>query len=164
MSGIKPAHLTFEEAATMPIVFLTAYYALHELGRLRAGERVLIHSATGGVGLAALQLAQQACAEGRSIGVEVFATAGNPEKRAFLRDLGVKLVMDSRSLAFADEVMAYTDGQGVDLVLNTLPGETIASSISILRAGGRFIDISNIYSDSKVGLRAFQKRLIFLRL
>lgn len=150
----KPADFTFEEAATMPIVFLTAYYALHELGRLRAGERVLIHSATGGVGLAALRLAQQ-------IGADVFATASNPEKRAFLRHLGVKLVMDSRSLVFADEIMAETNGQGIDLVLNTLPGETIPSSLSLLRAGGRFIDISNIYSDSKVGLRAFQKGLSF---
>lgn len=150
----KPTHLTFSEAATIPIVFLTAYVALHEFARLRAAERILIHSATGGVGLAALQLA-------KATGAEIFATAGNPQKRELLRVLGVKLVMDSRSLLFADEVMEYTNGQGVDVVLNTLPGETIASSMSTLRSGGRFIDISNIYTDSKVGLRAFQKGLSF---
>src|SRR5262249_5010463 len=67
---LKPTHLTFEEAATLPIVFFTAYYALHHLGRLQAGERVLIHAGAGGVGLAAIQLAQRA-------GAEIFATAGS---------------------------------------------------------------------------------------
>jgi malonyl CoA-acyl carrier protein transacylase len=95
----KPEALSFAEAAAMPIVFLTAYYALCQLGRMRAGERVLIHAGTGGVGQAAIQLAQHA-------GAEIFATAGTPEKRAYLRDQGIGHVMDSRSLAFADEVLA----------------------------------------------------------
>jgi hypothetical protein len=109
----KPAHMSFEEAATMPVVFLTAYYALHYLARMRAGERVLIHAAAGGVGLAALQIAQH-------VGAEVFATAGSPEKQELLRLLGVQHVMDSRSLAFADQAMEITGGQGVDIVLNSL--------------------------------------------
>src|SRR5262249_48644748 len=90
-----PDHLTFEDAATIPVTFLTAHYALDHLGRMAAGEKVLIHAAAGGVGLAAVQLALRA-------GCEVFATAGSEEKRALLLALGVRHVMDSRSLAFAD--------------------------------------------------------------
>src|SRR5262245_11143375 len=99
----KPAHLSMIEAATIPIAFLTAYYALHYLGRLEKGERVLIHSASGGVGLAAVQLAQRA-------GAQIFATAGTSEKREMLRSLGIEYVMDSRSLDFADQVMESTGG------------------------------------------------------
>ncbi|MCP4702829.1 MAG: SDR family NAD(P)-dependent oxidoreductase [Gammaproteobacteria bacterium] len=150
----KPAHLNFEEAATLPIVFWTAYYALHNLTKINQGERILIHAATGGVGLFAIQIAQQA-------GAEIFATAGNPEKRRFLQSIGIRQVMDSRSLAFADEIMERTHGEGVDIILNSLPGQTIAKSMSLLKPCGRFIDISNIYSDSQVGLRPFQKDLSF---
>ena len=90
-----------------PVAFLTAHYALRASGRSGPGERVLIHAAAGGVGLAAVQLAQRA-------GAEVFATAGSPEKRAYLRSLGVAHVFDSRSLDFADECMSATGGRGVD--------------------------------------------------
>jgi len=150
----KPDHLSFEEAATIPITFLTAYYSLHYLGRMQAGDRVLIHAAAGGVGLAAIQLAQRA-------GAEVFATAGTPAKRDLLRALGVKYVMDSRSLAFADEVREATGGQGVDIVLNSLAGEAIPKSLSVLSAYGRFIEIGkrDIYEDSKLGLRPFRNNL-----
>jgi acyl transferase domain-containing protein/acyl carrier protein len=150
----KPDQISFEEAATIPITFLTAYYSLHYLGRMQAGDRVLIHAAAGGVGLAAIQLAQRA-------GAEVFATAGTPAKRDLLRALGVKYVMDSRSLAFANEVMAFTGGQGVDIVLNSLAGEAIPKSLSILSAYGRFVEIGkrDIYEDSKLGLRPFRNNL-----
>jgi hypothetical protein len=90
----KPDRLSDVEGATIPIAFLTAYYALHEVGRIQTDERILIHSASGGTGLAAVQLAQRA-------GAEIFATAGSPEKREFLRSLGVPHVMNSRSLDFA---------------------------------------------------------------
>ncbi|MBI3779503.1 MAG: zinc-binding dehydrogenase, partial [candidate division NC10 bacterium] len=130
----KPPQYRFEEAATLPIAFLTAHYALNHLGRLSGGDRVLIHSATGGVGLAAIQLARQ-------VGAEIFATAGTPEKRDFLRSLGIQHVMDSRSLAFADEVMERTGGQGVDVVLNSLSGEAIRKGLGILRDYGRFLEI-----------------------
>jgi len=152
----KPAHISFEEAATIPLVFVTAYYALHELGRIRNGERILIHAAAGGVGLAAIQLAQKA-------GAEIFATAGSQEKREFLHSLGVYHVMDSRSLAFADEVMELTGGKGVDIVLNSLAGEAIPLSISVLSAYGRFIEIGkqDIYGNSKLGLRPFRNNLSF---
>ena len=129
-----PAGLGFVEAATVPVAFLTAEYALNRLGRMAAGERVLIHAAAGGVGLAAVQLAQRA-------GAVIFATAGSPEKRRFLESLGVRHVFDSRSLAFADEVRERTGGEGVDLVLNSLAGPFIPKSLEVLRVGGRFLEI-----------------------
>lgn len=135
--AMKPARLSFEQVVTIPVAFITAYYALHHLGRLSKGERVLIHAAAGGVGLAAVQLAQQA-------GAEIFATAGSPEKREFLHSLGVSHVMDSRSLAFADEVIARTGGSGVDVVLNSLAGEFIPKSLSTLAPGGRFLEIGKV--------------------
>jgi NADPH:quinone reductase-like Zn-dependent oxidoreductase/acyl carrier protein len=145
-----------EDAATIPIVFLTAHYALNHLGRMQAGERVLIHAAAGGVGMAALQLAQRA-------GAEVFATAGSPEKRALLESLGVRHVMDSRSLDFAGEVLRRTGGEGVDLVLNSLAGEAIPKSLSVLRPYGRFLEIGkrDIYGDMRLSLLPFQKSLSY---
>ncbi len=153
----KPAHTTFEEAVTMPVVFLTASYALHHLARIQAGERVLIHAAAGGVGLAALQIAQHA-------GAEVFVTAGSHEKREFLRFLGVQHVMDSRSLAFADQIMEITGGQGVDIVLNSLAGKAIAKGMSCLAPYGRFLELGkrDIYQNSKLGLWGFRKNASFL--
>src|SRR5262249_42111255 len=97
MVAPKPANGSFEEAAGFPIAFLTAHFALNHVGRMRAGERVLIHAAAGGVGLAAVRLAQLA-------GAEIFATAGSDEKRDYLRSLGIRHVFDSRSLAFAQDI------------------------------------------------------------
>jgi NADPH:quinone reductase-like Zn-dependent oxidoreductase/SAM-dependent methyltransferase/acyl carrier protein len=152
----KPSHLTFEEASTIPVAFTTAYYALHDLARLSRGERVLIHAASGGVGLAAVQIAQQ-------LGAEIFATAGNEEKRDFLRTIGIRRVTDSRSLAFADDVLAWTQGAGVDVVLNSLSGEAQAVGIGLLAPYGRFVEIGkfDIYANSRLGLRAFRKNLSF---
>lgn len=152
----KPEALSFAEAVTIPAAFITAYYTLCHLAGLRQGERVLIHAATGGVGMAALQVARQA-------GAQVFATAGSPHKREFLRDLGVPVVMDSRSLDFADEVLEYTDGQGVDVVLNSLAGEFLWKSLSTLAPYGRFIEIGqrDILENSQIGLRPFQKNRSF---
>lgn len=130
----KPNQFSFAEAATIPITFLTAYYALHHLAKIQPGERVLIHAAAGGVGLAAVQLAQLS-------GAEIFATAGNPEKRAFLKSLGVQHVFDSRSLDFAEAVMTQTQGQGVDVILNSLADEFIPKSFATLKEGGRFLEI-----------------------
>lgn len=152
----KPAGLTHEEGAALPIVFLTAHHALVNLARLEAGERVLIHAAAGGVGLAALQIAQAA-------GAEVFATAGSDRKRDRLRSLGVKHVMDSRSLDFVDRVREATGGEGIDVVLNSLPGEAIDASLGLLRAYGRFCEIGkiDIYQDRKIGLLPFQDNLSY---
>jgi acyl transferase domain-containing protein/NADPH:quinone reductase-like Zn-dependent oxidoreductase/acyl carrier protein len=129
-----PAHLGFEEAATIPICFATAQLALRRLAQLKRGERVLIHAAAGGVGIAAIQIA-------RAVGAEIFATAGSPRKREYLKSLGIEHVMDSRSLAFADQIMKQTGGQGIDVVLNSLTGDAIAASLSVLRPGGRFLEL-----------------------
>ncbi|MEP6999079.1 MAG: SDR family NAD(P)-dependent oxidoreductase [bacterium] len=153
----RPPTLTAEQAAAIPLVFVTAHYGLNTLAKMKAGERVLIHSASGGVGLAAIQLAQR-------VGAEVFATAGTPEKRALVRSLGVHHVMDSRSLAFAEEIMRITGGEGVDIVLNTLPGQAIEKGLSVLRANGRFLEIGrrDIWQNSKIGLRHFTRNLTLI--
>ena len=151
-----PRNLSFEEAAGIPIVFLTADYALNGLARLAEGERVLIHSATGGVGLAAVQLAQR-------VGAEVFGTAGSPEKRDYLREIGVEHVMDSRSLDFVEEIREQTEGEGVDVVLNALAGDFIRASIELLRPFGRFLEIGkrDIYAHMDLDLYPFHKNLAY---
>ncbi|HLF25328.1 MAG TPA: type I polyketide synthase [Anaerolineae bacterium] len=130
----KPANLSFEEAVTIPTTFLTAYYGLHHLADIKAGDRVLIHAAAGGVGLAAVQLALRA-------GAEVFGTAGSPEKRAYLESIGVPHVLNSRTLDFANEIKALTNGAGVHIVLNSLADDFIPKSLSVLADGGCFLEI-----------------------
>ncbi|GIV97567.1 MAG: polyketide synthase [Herpetosiphonaceae bacterium] len=151
-----PPGLTPEEGAGLITAFGTTHYCLNHLAKLKKGERVLIHSATGGVGLAAIQLAQL-------IGAEIFATAGTPEKRDYLRSLGIKHVMDSRSLEFADEIMEITNGEGVDVVLNSLPGEGIRKGLAVLRPFGRFIEIGkrDILQNSPIGLGFLEKNISF---
>jgi acyl transferase domain-containing protein/acyl carrier protein len=130
----KPDSLDWDESVTIPVAFLTAEYCLHRLANLAPSERILIHSATGGVGLAAVQIAQ-------AIGAEIYATAGTAEKRAYLHDLGISNVFDSRSLAFAENIKEQTAGEGIDVVLNALTGEYIIAGLSLLRPGGRFVEI-----------------------
>ncbi len=129
-----PAGISIAEAASIPVAYLTAFYGLHRLARIKAGDRVLIHAAAGGVGLAAVQLAQRA-------GAEIFATAGNVEKQEYLRALGIAHVFNSRSTGFAPEIMHLTEGQGVDIVLNSLAGEFIQKSVSVLASGGCFLEL-----------------------
>ena len=111
--------------------FLIADYALTT--RMTAGNAVLILAA-GGLGLSAVQMAQRA-------GVEIFATAGSPQKRGYLQSLGITHIMSSRTLDFADEVMERTGGQGVDIVLNSLTGDFIPKSLSTLAQGGTFLEV-----------------------
>jgi len=151
-----PEGLSIEDAAAVPAAFVTARFGLiHEAG-LAAGERVLIHSASGGVGLAAIQVA-------RFAGAEVFATAGTPEKRAWLRELGVAHVYDSRSLSFADEVMADTGGEGVDVVLNSLAGEALAKGLAVLRNRGRFVELGvrDMQQNRRLAMAPFRNNLAF---
>jgi NADPH:quinone reductase-like Zn-dependent oxidoreductase/malonyl CoA-acyl carrier protein transacylase/SAM-dependent methyltransferase len=152
----KPDGLMLEEATTIPLVFITVYYALHHLARIQKGDKILIHAAAGGVGLAAIQLARHA-------GAEIFATAGTSEKREFLRAIGVGYVMDSRSLTFADQIMELTGGNGVDIVLNSLAGEALPKSLSILAPYGRFVELGkrDIDQNNKLGLKPFQNNLSF---
>ena len=128
--------MSFHELATIPIAFATVAVSF-ELAQLNAGDRVLVHAASGGVGLAAVQFLQAA-------GAEVFATASKP-KQEFLRALGIEHVFDSRTLEFGKEVIAATDGVGVDIVLNSLTSEGfIEASLDCLSQHGRFIEIGRL--------------------
>ena len=150
----KPAQVSFEEAATLPVAFMTAWYALHKLGRIQRGESILIHSAAGGVGLAAMQIARQA-------GATIYATAGSEEKRRYLRRLGARQVFDSRTTAFAAEIRRATKGRGVDLVLNSLAGDAIAKGFASLAPGGRFLEIGkrDVYANTAIGLRPLRNNV-----
>ncbi|TBN48335.1 SDR family NAD(P)-dependent oxidoreductase [Hansschlegelia quercus] len=151
-----PDSISFEEGATIPVCFLTAYYALHHLAQIRKGEWVLIHGGAGGVGLAALQIALWR-------GAKVIATAGSDEKRDLLRALGATHVLSSRSLEFVDEVKAITGGEGVDVVLNSLFGEAMERSLSVLRPFGRFLELGkrDYYANSRLGLRPFRRNISY---
>lgn len=142
-----PASLSLTEAVTVPVAFVTANYALNHLAHIGAQDRILIHSAAGGVGQAALQVAQQA-------GAEIFATA-SPQKWDFLKSLGIKHVMNSRSLDFVDQVMSLTQGQGVTIVLNCLTGEFIPHSLSLLSPQGHFLEMGkqDIWTPAQVRQR-----------
>ncbi|MFH8617243.1 SDR family NAD(P)-dependent oxidoreductase [Streptomyces sp. NPDC017979] len=151
-----PARLSVEEALTLPAAYLTAYYGLFELARLAPGERVLIHAATGGVGLAAVQLA-------RWRGAEVFATAGSPQKRALLKALGVRHVADSRTTDFAQQFTDATRGAGMHVVLNSLSGEAIPRNLALLAPYGRYVELSkkDLIENSPIGLLPFSRNLTF---
>ena len=152
----KPARVGFEEAATVPIAFVTAWYALHHLARIRPGERILIHAAAGGVGQAAVQVARLA-------GAEVYATAGNPEKKAWLEAQGVRFVSDSRSTAFAGEILAATGGRGVDVVLNSLTGPAVECGLELLSPCGRFVELAkrDIHAGAVLPLAPFRKNIAY---
>src|SRR5262249_37254721 len=129
-----PPGIGLAQGATIPVAFVTAELALREL-KLQAGQRILIHAASGGVGLAARQLAPAA-------GAEIFATASRP-KQGYLRSIGVKHVFDSRSTDFAAGILAATDGRGVDAVLNSLTGKGfIEATLDALSPDGRFVELS----------------------
>ena len=152
----KPRGMAFAEAAALPLAYVTAIYALERVAQLQRGERVLIHSATGGVGLAALAVAERA-------GAEIFATAGSDAKRAYLRERGIPHVMDSRTLDFAAEIKAATAGRGVDVVLNSLSGDAIRAGLSVLAPRGRFLEIgkADIYRRGELPLDAFRDNISF---
>lgn len=154
--AIIPEGWSFEAATTVPTVFFTVYYALKQLADLQPGERVLIHGAAGGVGIAAIQLA-------RHLGAEIYATAGSDEKRDFVKLLGADRVFDSRSLAFADDILAATDGEGVDVVLNSLAGEAMRRSIDVLKPFGRFLELGkrDFFENTPIGLRPFKSNISY---
>jgi acyl transferase domain-containing protein/NADPH:quinone reductase-like Zn-dependent oxidoreductase/SAM-dependent methyltransferase/acyl carrier protein len=154
--ALKPSALSFEAAAGLPAAYVTAWYSLVHLARLRPGERVLIHAAAGGVGLAAVRIAQW-------LGAEIFATAGSPQKRQFLQEIGVRHVMDSRSFLFADEIHQITNGDGIDVVLNSLSGDFIVKSLGLLRRHGRFLELGkrDIFRNTALGLGTFANYIAF---
>ncbi|MEN3222165.1 sulfolipid-1 biosynthesis phthioceranic/hydroxyphthioceranic acid synthase [Mycolicibacterium porcinum] len=151
-----PVGLTDAQAAALTIATSTAYYGLNDMARIKAGDKVLIHSATGGVGQAAMAIA-------RAAGAEIFATAGSEQRRQLLRDMGVEHVYDSRTLDFADQIRQDTQGYGVDIVLNSVTGAAQRAGLELLAFGGRFAEIGkrDIYGDTRLGLFPFRRNLSF---
>lgn len=155
MWDVPPAW-SLEEAATVPVAYATAYYALAVRGRMRRGEAVLVHAGTGGVGQAAIAIALHA-------GCTVFTTVGTADKRAFLRERFPELpdahVGNSRDCSFEQLVLRRTRGRGVDLVLNSLAGDKLQASLRCLAAGGRFLEIGklDLSADSPLGMAVLLK-------
>ncbi|MBB5936996.1 type I polyketide synthase [Streptomyces zagrosensis] len=130
-----PEGWSYQQAAAVPIAYLTAWYGLAHLGRVQAGESVLIHAATGGVGTAAVQIA-------RHLGAEVYATA-SPGKHPVLNEMGIDQAhrANSRDLDFETAIREATGGRGVDVVLNSLTGEFVDASLRLLAEGGRLLEM-----------------------
>ncbi|MEU7161912.1 type I polyketide synthase [Streptomyces chrestomyceticus] len=151
-----PDGMSLNDAAALPMAYLTAWYGLRHLAHLQAGERVLIHCASGGMGLAAVNVA-------RLCGAEVWATAGTESKRGYLRDLGIAQVLNSRTPNFADDIRRITGGQGVDVVWNCLAGPAQAAGVELLAPGGRFLELGkkDIYAGSRLSLLPFGRALAF---
>jgi polyketide synthase 5 len=151
-----PAGLTDHQAVAVSTGHATAWYGLHDQARIAAGDRVLIHSATGGVGQAAVAIA-------RAAGAEIFATAGSPKRRELLHRMGIEHVYDSRSTHFAELIRRDTDGYGVDIVLNSLTGAAQRSGFELLADGGRFVEIGkrDVYANARLGMYPFRRNLTF---
>ncbi|HEY2197794.1 MAG TPA: sulfolipid-1 biosynthesis phthioceranic/hydroxyphthioceranic acid synthase, partial [Mycobacterium sp.] len=151
-----PAGLTDHHAVAVSTGHATAWYALHDQARISAGERVLIHSATGGVGQAAVAIA-------RAAGAEIYATAGSPERRELLRSMGIDHIYGSRSTDFAELIRRDTDGYGVDIVLNSLTGAAQRTGFELLADGGRFVEIGkrDVYANARLGMYPFRRNLTF---
>ncbi|MGZ8190185.1 MAG: SDR family NAD(P)-dependent oxidoreductase [Methylococcaceae bacterium] len=151
-----PDKIGYAAAATIPSTFFTVYYALHYQARLQPGEKILIHGAAGGVGIAAIQIA-------RWLGAEIYATVGSDEKRDFLRLMGIKHIHDSRSLSFAEEILLKTEHRGVDVVLNSLAGEAINRNFQVLKPFGRFLELGkrDFYENTHIGLRPFRNNISY---
>jgi acyl transferase domain-containing protein/acyl carrier protein len=150
------AQLSVTDSASIPTIFLTAFYALNDVAHLRKGEAVLIHAAAGGVGLAAIQVAQW-------LGATIIATVGSEEKRQYLRSIGVEHIFNSRTLDFADGIRKVTNGRGVDVVLNSLSKETIIKSLEVMAPLGRFVEIGkrDIVQNIRMPMLAFNRNLSY---
>ncbi|XP_052751905.1 fatty acid synthase-like [Galleria mellonella] len=138
LSWVIPKEWTLEEAATVPITYLTVYYAIAIVGQVQRGESILIHAGSGGVGQAAINMALH-------YGCEVFTTVGTPEKRALIKKLFPQLkdshIGNSRDTSFEQMIRKETNGEGVDLVLNSLSDDKLHASVRCLRYRGRFLEI-----------------------
>lgn len=154
-----PPNMSFETAASIPVVYCTAYYGLIDLGRLCEGEKVLIHAAAGGVGQAAIQLAQM-------LGAEIFATVGSPEKKQFIMEsygIPEDHIFSSRDASFGPGIRDATSGKGVDVVLNSLAGDLLRESWDCIAHFGRFIEIGkrDITSNTRLEMTKFQHNASF---
>ncbi|HEX4464467.1 MAG TPA: medium chain dehydrogenase/reductase family protein [Solirubrobacterales bacterium] len=148
-----PDRLSFEQGAAFPVNYGTAYAALIVMGSLREGDRVLIHAAAGGVGIAATQIA-------RNVGAEIFGTA-SPSKHDAIRAQGVTHAIDYRSQDFAAETMRITAGEGVDLIIDALGPTSFRKDYRLLRSGGRVVmyGLSEVTKESGRDLPAALKSL-----
>nr|XP_023412547.1 LOW QUALITY PROTEIN: fatty acid synthase [Loxodonta africana] len=155
-----PSGWTLEEAASVPVVYATAYYSLVVRGRIQRGETVLVHSGSGGVGQAAIAIAL-------SLGCRVFTTVGSAEKREYLQARFPQLNKDSfansRDTSFEQHVLRHTAGRGVDLVLNSLAEEKLQASVRCLAQHGRFLEIGKIdlFNNTALGMAIFLKNVTF---
>ncbi|KAF9885185.1 hypothetical protein FE257_000636 [Aspergillus nanangensis] len=154
-----PSTMSLDIAASVPVIFCTAFYCLDHVARLTKGESILIHAAAGGVGQAAIIMAQRA-------GATIYATVGSNRKAQFLKEnYGIpgSQIFFSRDLSFADGVMLATKGRGVDVVLNSIAGDTMRASVECLASFGRFIEIGkrDAMKNSLLELSAFDKNLSF---
>ena len=154
-----PDHYSFAAAAALPVVYCTAYYSLFEIGRLKRGESVLIHSAAGGVGQAAITLAQL-------VGADVFLTVSTEEKKTLLMDtygIPSDRFFSSRNPSFALGIKRMTQGRGVDLVLNSLSGELLRASWDCVAPLGRFVEIGkrDIEAHARLSMSPFAKNVTF---
>ncbi|MGF1468859.1 MAG: SDR family NAD(P)-dependent oxidoreductase [Sandaracinaceae bacterium] len=152
---IAPKTLSATDAAIL-LPYLTAWHGLMNIARLEEGETVLIHSAAGGVGQCAVSIAKM-------VGAKIIATAGSEEKRQYLREQGIERVTDSRSLAFVQDVRAWTDGRGVDVVLSALTTDGLLESVRLLAPCGRFVDIGKkaFIDNDALPLRIFNDGLTY---
>ncbi|NXR31789.1 FAS synthase, partial [Zosterops hypoxanthus] len=155
-----PKNWTLEEAASVPVVYATAYYALVVRGGMKKGESVLIHSGSGGVGQAAIAIAL-------SMGCRVFATVGSTEKRKYLQarfpQLDANSFASSRDTTFEQHILRVTNGKGVNLVLNSLAEEKLQASLRCLARHGRFLEIGkfDLSNNSGLGMSLFLKNVAF---
>ena len=130
----KPANLSMQDSAALPLVLITAWEALIEKAHLQAGQTVLIHGGAGGVGHIAVQLAQH-------LGARVAVTVSDDKKAALTQALGAEKIIRYKKQNFVEEVMAWTDKQGVDVVLDTVGGETFIKSLAATKVGGKVVTI-----------------------
>ncbi|KAL6475465.1 hypothetical protein MHYP_G00165050 [Metynnis hypsauchen] len=155
-----PSSWTLEQAASVPVVYATAYYSMVVRGRLRPGESVLIHSGSGGVGQAAIAIAL-------SMRCRVFTTVGSKEKRAYLQErfpqLTAESFANSRDASFEQHVLKHTQGKGVDVVLNSLAEEKLQASLRCLARHGRFLEIGkyDLSNNTPLGMALFLKNVAF---
>ena len=154
-----PSDISFEAAASMPVVFCTAYYGLFTLANLKAGERVLVHAGAGGVGQASIMLAQ-------TIGADIFVTVGSPDKKQFLqKTYGIpdNRILSSRDASFAPAIKELTGGKGVDVVLNSLAGDLLRESWGVLAPFGRFIEIgkADITKNTRLDMAPYEWNIMF---
>ncbi|XP_071625459.1 fatty acid synthase-like isoform X2 [Temnothorax longispinosus] len=160
LSWIIPDKWTMEDAATIPCVYSTCYYALYMRGKMKKGDKILIHSGTGGIGQAAIHLALYE-------GCEVFTTVGTVEKRQFIRETFPSIPKDnignSRDTSFEQMIMQRTKGRGVDIVLNSLAEEKLQASVRCLANGGRFLEIGkfDMFSNNSLDISIFSKNISF---